>query len=225
MKKLIVAAICLLSTSILTAQTPAYKDWANFAKFTEANAAVKQPVTAVFMGNSITEGWWNNNPEFFNSNKYVNRGIGGQVTSQMLVRFRPDVINLQPKVVVILAGINDIAYNDYAVPLNNTFENIASMADLARANNIKVILCSTLPAYEFPWRPGVKPAPLVIELNKMIKDYADKTGAIYLDYYAAMADKQGGLSPENASDGIHPTTAGYKIMEPMVKAAIEKALK
>ncbi|WP_455628358.1 SGNH/GDSL hydrolase family protein [Parabacteroides chinchillae] len=224
MKKLIVSAICLLSATLISAQTPEYKDWANFGKFTKANTTVEKPV-AVFMGNSITEGWWNNNQDFFTSNNYANRGIGGQVTSQMLVRFRPDVINLHPKVVVILAGINDIAYNDYAVPLKNTFENIASMADLAQANNIKVILCSTLPAYEFPWRPGVKPAPLVKELNNMIKDYADKTGAIYLDYYTAMVDERGGLSAENASDGVHPTTKGYKIMEPMVKAAIEKALK
>ena len=224
MKKLLVTALCFMSFAFLSAQTPEYKDWANFGKFTEANKTVEKPV-AVFMGNSITEGWWHNNQAFFTSNNYVNRGIGGQVTSQMLVRFHPDVIDLHPKVVVILAGINDIAYNDYAVPLKNTFENIASMADLARANNIKVILCSTLPAYKFPWRPGVEPAPLVKELNKMIKDYADKTGDIYLDYYSAMVDERGGLSAENASDEVHPTAQGYRIMEPMVKAAIEKAVK
>lgn len=224
MKRFAFAILALICIPLLSAQTPEYKDWANFGKYAAANQAVEKPVSVVFMGNSITEGWWNTHADFFTANGYVNRGISGQVTAQMLVRFRPDVIELQPKVVVILAGTNDIAQNDYAVPLQNTLHNIASMAELAQANHIRVVLCSLLPATSFPWRPSVKPATQVAALNDMIQEYAQKHGIIYVDYYSALVDSEGGLPLTLAPDGIHPNTSGYQIMEPLVQAAIRKAL-
>ncbi|ULQ51418.1 GDSL-type esterase/lipase family protein [Flavihumibacter fluvii] len=206
-----------------------HNDWANFARFAEENKEVaKLPLSksrVVFMGNSITEGWKSTDSAFFAGRQYINRGISGQTTPQMLLRFRPDVIDLKPAVVVILAGINDIAGNTGPMTLEETFGNIVSMATLAKANKIKVIISSVLPAYDFPWRPGMEPAPKVIALNKMLKDFAAKNGCIYVDYFSAMADNRNGLPVSLAGDGIHPNLAGYKIMEPLVEKAIEKALK
>jgi len=142
----------------------------------------------------------------------------------MLLRFRQDVIALKPAVVVILSGINDIAGNTGPSTLEMTTNNIISMAELAKANHIKVILCSVLPAFDFPWRKGLEPAEKVVKLNLMIKEYADANGILYLDYYSAMADEQKGMKAEYANDGVHPNKTGYQVMEPLVEKAIEKVL-
>lgn len=204
------------------------QDWANTARFKEANEKLAPPAKGenrvVFMGNSITEGWINTCPEFFAGKPYINRGISGQTTPQMLVRFRPDVINLKPKVVVILAGTNDIAGNTGPSTLEMIMDNLISMAELAQANNIKVVLSSVLPAFDYPWKPGLEPAGKIVKLNDMIKEYADKNKIVYLDYFSAMADERKGLSKENSGDGVHPNKAGYQIMEPLAEEAIKKAL-
>ncbi|WP_405382096.1 SGNH/GDSL hydrolase family protein [Maribacter sp. LLG6340-A2] len=205
------------------------QDWAELNHFKEANKQLPMVKDSqdriVFMGNSITIGWLNSRPEFFKNKPYVNRGISGQTTPQMLVRFRQDVVNLNPKAVVLLAGTNDIAGNTGPSTIEMIMDNIKGMAEIATANDIKVILTSTLPAYDYPWKPGLKPAEKIVALNKLIKEYCDKQGHIYVDYFSAMADDKNGLPKELAEDGVHPTAEGYKIMEPLVEAAIEKALK
>ncbi|HEX3007628.1 MAG TPA: SGNH/GDSL hydrolase family protein, partial [Bacteroidales bacterium] len=178
-----------------------------------------------FMGNSITEGWSRTDPDFFKDKPYVNRGISGQTTPQMLIRFKPDVVHLQPRVVVINAGINDIAGNTGFSTLEMIEDNLSSMCEIAKANGIKVVIASVIPAYDFPWRPGMEPAEKVVELNKWIKAYADKNGHTYLDYFTPMADDRHGLKAEYTRDGVHPNLAGYKVMEPLVESAIARALK
>lgn len=205
-----------------------HTDWANLKRY-EAENKTLQPLKAgekrvVFMGNSITEGWKRTDSAFFAGRPYINRGISGQTTPQMLVRFRPDVLDLKPAVVVILAGINDIAQNTGPMTLEQTFGNIASMAQLARANNIAVVLCSVLPAYDFPWRPGLAPAEKVVKLNAMLKDYAAKNNHVYVDYFSVMADERKGLKADLGYDGVHPTLAGYRVMAPLVERGIAKAL-
>ncbi len=177
------------------------------------------------MGNSITQGWKDKNPEFFSQNNYINRGISGQTTPQMLIRFRPDVIDLKPAAVVILAGTNDIAGNTGPSTLEMIADNIKSMAELAKANNITVILSSVLPAADYPWKPGLEPADKIIELNKMLREYALAHGIIYLDYFKFMVNDKKGLPVELSLDGVHPTLEGYKVMEPLVQEAIAEALK
>lgn len=204
------------------------KDWPNIKRYDEANQQLKSKPAVkdrvVFMGNSITDGWINHDPDFFSKNPYVDRGISGQTTPQMLVRFREDVIALQPAAVVILAGINDIAQNTGYIRPEDTYGNIVSMAELAKANNIKVVICSILPAYDFPWRPGLQPAEKVVAINKMLKDYADKNHIVYVDYYSVMADERKGLPSNLSKDGVHPTLEGYKIMESLVQKGIKEAL-
>jgi acetyl esterase/lipase/lysophospholipase L1-like esterase len=204
-------------------------DWANLKRYQEENKKLVAPPPGenrvVFMGNSITEGWKRTDSSFFYRKPYVNRGISGQTTPQMLIRFRQDVIDLKPKVVVILAGINDIAQNTGPITLEAIMGNLASMATLARSNGIKVVLSSVLPAYDFPWRPGLEPAEKVVALNKMIKDHAEKNGYIYLDYFTAMVDSRKGMKKEFAYDEVHPTLAGYKVMGPLAEKAIAEALK
>lgn len=206
-----------------------HKDWANIKRYEADNSKVSEaaanPKSVVYMGDSITDFWINNDPAFFAGKPYYNRGISGQTTTQMLVRFRDDVINLKPAVVVILAGINDIAENNGPIKLEAVFGNIQSMAILAKAAGIKVVLSSVLPAFDFPWRPGMEPAPKVISLNAMIKDYADKNHIVYLDYFSAMADDRQGLPKSLSGDGVHPNLAGYKVMEPLAEKAITEALK
>ncbi len=205
------------------------QDWPNLAEFQEVNATIEAPKKGenrvVFMGNSITIGWINARPEFFEGKPWINRGISGQTTPQMLVRFRQDVINLRPKVVVVLAGTNDIAGNTGPSTIPMIMDNIKGMAEMAHANGIKVILSSTLPAYDYPWRPGLEPAPKIIELNKMMKSYCNKNGHVYLDYFSAMVDERNGLPKKYAEDEVHPTIEGYKVMEPLVEEAIAKILK
>jgi lysophospholipase L1-like esterase len=176
----------------------------------------------VFMGDSITQGW--KLDESFPGKPYINRGIGGQTSPQMLVRFRQDVIDLKPKAVVILAGTNDIAGNTGPMTLEQTEENIASMADLAKANGIRVVLCSVLPAFDYSWAPGLTPAPKIMDLNAWIRKYAAGKGFVYVDFYSAMSDERGGLPPTLSGDGVHPLPAGYAIMTPLAEAGIEKAL-
>jgi len=213
-------------TNSATAQQ--HQDWPNLKQFQEANAALEATLEnenrVVFMGNSITIGWLNSRPEFFKGKPWINRGISGQTTPQMLVRFRQDVVDLKPKVVVILAGTNDIAGNTGPSTLEMIADNIKGMAEIAHANGIKVVLSSTLPAYDYPWRPGLEPAPKIIKLNKMIKAYCEVTGHTYLDYFSAMVDERGGLPKKYASDEVHPTKEGYAVMEPLVEAAIATAL-
>jgi len=204
-------------------------DWANLARYRDANAALGAPAPGearvVFMGNSITDAWAKSFPTMFPGKAYVGRGISGQTTPQMLVRFRQDVIALRPKVVVILAGINDIAGNTGPSTQAMIADNLMSMTEIAKANGIRVVLSSVLPAYDFPWRRGIGPAPKVVALNAWMKCYAAQAGVVYLDYYAKMVDARGGLSPEMASDGVHPTEAGYRIMAPLAEAAIQEALR
>lgn len=204
------------------------QDWPNLKRFHEENIKIGMPRECddrvVFMGNSITQGWIEQVPEFFIDNPYINRGIGGQTTPQMLVRFRQDVMDLYPKVVVILAGINDIAGNTGPSTLEMTMNNIASMTDLAQSRGIQVVLCSVLPAFDFPWRPGQEPAEKVVELNKRIKEYAHLRGAVYCDYFSAMADERNGLPANLSGDGVHPNKNGYAIMAPLVEKAIAQAL-
>jgi len=213
---------------IVTAGGGTLKDWAHLKKYEKENEQLKKindPNRVVFMGNSITEGWSNFDKDFFIKNPFVNRGISGQTTPQMLVRFKPDVVNLNPKAVVILAGINDIAGNTGPISLKNTAENIISMAEIAKANNIKVYICSTLPAIDFPWSPGLEPGPKVIKLNTILKDYCIKNNITYVDYFSSMADDEGGLKvPEytTADDLVHPNLAGYKVMEKIILSELEK---
>ena len=204
-------------------------DWAFLARYRDANASLGAPkpgeARVVFMGNSITDAWAKSFPAMFPGKPYVGRGISGQTTPQMLVRFRQDVVDLQPKVVVILAGINDIAGNTGPSTQQMIAENLMSMTEIAKANGIRVVLSSVLPAYDFPWRPGIGPAPKVVALNRWIRCYAEHVGAVYLDYYGKLVDERGGLSKEMASDGVHPTEAGYRIMAPLAEAAIAEALR
>jgi len=218
------------------------KDWANIKFYEQENSELPPPASGekrvVFMGNSITQVWRGvtSNPitqlfkglgdsAFFTGRPYYGRGIGGQTTGQMLVRFREDVINLKPAVVVIMAGINDIAENNGPSKLADVFGNIVSMAQLAKASHIKVVLCSVMPAYSFPWRPAIDPKPSVKTLNEWIKDYCTKNNLVYCDYFTAMADERRGLPTSLSADGVHPNLAGYKIMEPIAEKAIAEALK
>ena len=201
-------------------------DWAHLKKYEQSNSELKkinEPDRVVFIGNSITEGWSNFDKDFFINNPFVNRGIGGQTTPQMLIRFKPDVVNLNPKAVVILAGINDIAENTGPVTIENIAENIISMAEIAKANEIKVFICSTLPAIDFPWSPGMEPGPKVVKLNSILKNYCDSNNIPYVDYFSAMSDEKGGLKvPEytTADDLVHPNLAGYKVMEKIILKAL-----
>lgn len=204
------------------------QDWPNLKRYQKENEALK-PIKPneqriVFMGNSITEGWKTINPKFFENKTYINRGIGGQTTPQMLLRFRQDVVNLSPTAVVILAGINDIAGNTGPSTIEMIMNNIITMAEIAKANNIKVVLCSVLPAYDFPWRPGLEPAEKVIKLNTLLKAYAKKHHLVYVDYFSEMVNENKGLKDELGSDGIHPNAKGYAVMEPIVEKGISAAL-
>ena len=202
------------------------RDWAQFNRYAEANAALNSNPDVVFMGNSITDFWPAKSPEFWADNAgFVGRGISGQTTCEMLVRFRQDVINLHPRVVVILAGINDIARNNGKISLVNVLGNLKSMTELARAHGIKVALCSVVPCSRFPWRPEIKPAMLVKHLNGMIEQYVAGLASdevVYVDYYTPMANAEGGLDADLADDGCHPTPKGYAIMERVVLEALTR---
>lgn len=206
-----------------------HADWAYLARYRDENARLGPPrpgeQRVVFLGNSITEGWAKYFDAMFPGKPYVGRGISGQTTPQMLVRLRQDVIGLAPAVVVILAGTNDIAGNTGPSTIEMIEDNLASMAELAQAHGIRVVLSSVLPVYDYPWRPGLEPAPKIQALNAWMKDYASKHGAVYLDYYSAMVDGRGGLKAELGTDGVHPNEAGYRVMAPLAEQAIAQALR
>ena len=209
------AAVLLLGAAApLAGQDLPDHDWAGFGRYKENNAKVQVRPKAVLMGDSITDGWYAQDPEFFHKNNLVGRGISGQVTSHMLVRFRRDVVDLHPKYVVILAGINDIARNNGYIALENTFSNIVSMCEIAKANKIKPVLCTMVPADHIGWRPALKDTPeQVARLNAMIRDYARKHHYKVVDYTALLADEHGGTRKDLSRDSVHPTIEGYKLME------------
>ena len=202
------------------------QDFPQLARYREANGKLAPPAKGesrvVFLGDSITDGW--KLADFFPGKPYVNRGISGQTTPQMVLRFHQDVINLQPKVVVVLAGTNDIAGNTGPMTPEDTENNIAAMAEMASQNHIAVVLCSILPAFDYPWKPGLTPAPKIDALNAWIKNYAIQRGYVYVDYHSAMKDARDGLPSKLSGDGVHPTPAGYDVMAPLVEAGIAKAM-
>ena len=197
-------------------------DWANFHRYAEANKTITKRPKAVLMGNSITEGWVEFDAPWLTAHNLVGRGISGQVSSQMLVRFRQDVINLKPECVVIMCGINDIGLNQGKISVPNIMSNIISMVELAKANKIKPYLCSVTPAANIGWRPEVKNTPeQVKQLNELIKEYAKKNKITYVDYYSALlADDGISLKKEYARDSVHPNLAGYKVMEGILLKAL-----
>jgi len=172
--------------------------------------------TIVLMGNSITQSWPDLRPQFFDGKAFINKGISGQTTPQMLQRFQRDVIDLQPTAVVILAGINDIAQNTGPIVVPAIAENIFKMVDLAQSHDIDVVLCSVLPADDFPWHPGMNPQIKVPKLNTLLQQYAQANNLIYIDYFTPMADTDKGLKNEYGFDGVHPNRAGYAMMEPLL---------
>lgn len=241
MFKLIVTTfILLLSVISVTAQSlinDCRNDWPNLARYHEANKKVAPPANnerrVVFMGDSITDSW--DDPRyggFFPGRPYVNRGISGQTTPQMLIRFRADVISLRPKVVVILAGTNDIAGNTGPTTLEAIEDNLKSMAELATANGIRVVLAAVLPVSDYEVRDGKpltqtirRPPARILALNTWMRAFARARGYVYLDYFSAMVDHEGFLKNELSDDGLHPNAAGYAVMAPLVEAAIAKSLK
>lgn len=206
-------------------------DYGELARYRAANVALPPPAggenRVVFFGDSITDGW--RIAESFPGKPYVNRGIGGQTTSQMLVRFRQDVINLQPKVVVVLAGTNDIAGNSGPITNEDIEANYRDLAELARTNNIRLIFSSILPVNNYTERSkdffAQRPTGRILALNTWLKDYCAEKYLIYLDYFSAVVDEKGMLRRDLAEDGLHPNKAGYALMAPLAEKAIEKALK
>lgn len=215
--------VLIFATHSLEAQ-----EWANLNHYREANQQLKSTSSSddlvVFMGNSITESWIQYDSAFFTENPFVNRGISGQTSPQMLLRFRSDVIDLEPVVVVLLAGTNDIAGNTGPMTLDMIMANITSMVELAKANDIKVVLCSVLPAASFSWRPDLHPAQKIIALNKLIEDYCRLNAVEYLDYHSVMTNPQNGLLDKFTYDGVHPNETGYKVMSSLVLNSISSVL-
>jgi lysophospholipase L1-like esterase len=246
MKRTVLTAASALMFSALTrAQTPAptpdqiavqrraqqeqlANDWANLARYRDANRdlppAVDSQPRVVFMGDSITELWDRDSGKFFASQGYIGRGISGQTTPQMLIRFQQDVVALKPKVVVINAGTNDIAGNTGPSTLEMIEDNLKSMAQIATANGIYLVLASVTPAYDYPWKRGLEPAEKVVALNSWMKGYCARTGCVYADYFTPMSDEKHGMREGLSRDGIHPTPAGYAIMAPIAQRAIAQAL-
>lgn len=206
------------------------QDFPNVNRYQTANSKLAQTPNLgnriILMGDSITEFWSNADCNFFENKPYLlNRGIGGQTTAQILGRFDFDVIALKPKVVVILAGTNDIAGNMGPISIPQIMENLAAMAIKAQNENITTILCSVLPVFDYPWKPGIIPSEKIITLNNLIKAYAQENDLVYLDYFSAMVDQRNGLNAEYSGDGVHPNKKGYRVMEPLLESAILKSLK
>ncbi|HTC93946.1 MAG TPA: SGNH/GDSL hydrolase family protein [Terriglobales bacterium] len=206
------------------------KDWPNLGRYQDANAQIQPPAAGenrvVFMGDSITDNWGRKFGKFFPGKPYINRGIGGQTTPQMLIRFRPDVIALKPKVVVVLAGTNDIAGNTGPSTLEAIENNLASMAELARVNGIRVVLASLLPVCDYiKPQTARRPPEQIVALNDWMKDYAAKNGLVYLDYYSSLLDDKKMFKQELTNDGLHPNDAGYQVMGPLAEKAIAAALR
>ena len=213
---------------IATTQTE-NSDWANLGYYEKRNRELGLPdeneKRIVFMGDSITEEWGNLYPEFFSGNYYINRGIGGQTTPQMLIRFKPDAIDLKPYAIIILAGTNDIAGNTGPSTVRMITDNIFSMAELAIAYEIKVILASILPVYQYPWVDDVlDPLSVIDSINRKIKEYVENKGLLYLDYYSSMVDDRKGLKLDFTGDGVHPNEAGYRVMSAIAGEIISQVL-
>ncbi len=204
-------------------------DWANLARYEDDNLKVGLPKKderrVVFMGDSITEEWSNLYPEYFTEKGYINRGIGGQTTPQMLIRFKPDVVDLKPEIVVILAGTNDIAGNTGPSNAKMIKDNIFSMAEIAKAYQMKVVLSSILPVYEYDWAREIKDPPSTIQaVNDALKQYASDQGLIYLDYFSSMVDERQGLNSDYTSDGVHPNESGYILMSSLAEEVLSELL-
>ena len=206
------------------------QDFSNVGRYQNANTELSKIPNLgnriVLIGDSITDFWSNADCNFFSDKPYlINRGIGGQTTTQILGRFDFDAIALKPKVIVILAGTNDIAGNTGPISLPQIMENLSVMAAKAQTANIKVILCSVLPVFDYPWKPGIIPSEKIIALNALIKAYAQQNNIVYLDYFSAMVDTRNGLNAAYSGDGVHPNKKGYRVMEPLLEMAIIKSLK
>jgi lysophospholipase L1-like esterase len=203
-------------------------DWAQLDRYRAEDADVPPPASGeqrvVFYGDSITDNW-GHGANFFPGKPYLNRGISGQTTPQMLVRFQQDVVHLNPAVVIILAGTNDIAGNTGPETPQMIEDDFVSMAAIAKQSGIKLVIASILPAIAYPWKPGVQPADEIRSLNAWLKDFCSRDGDVYLDYYSSLADAQGGMKLGLSIDGVHPTPAGYAIMAPLAENAIGEALK
>jgi lysophospholipase L1-like esterase len=200
-------------------------DWANLEKYKGANLELKKSNSGkdriVFIGDSITEGWSNFSPEFFQQNNFVNRGIGGQTTPQMLIRLKPDAVHLDPKMIVINGGTNDIAGNTGPSTPEMIIDNICSMAEIAIKNNIDVALTTILPVYKYPGNDEVADPPKIISfINSALEEYCKKNSLIYVDYYSSMVDEKKGLKSEYGNDGVHPIKEGYEVMEKAIKNVI-----
>ena len=219
--KLILASLALscLMAPQLAAQN---NDWVNFGRYAEDNKTVAAHPKAVLFGDSITDIWAAQRGDFFKENNLVGRGISGQTTSQILLRFRKDVLAHHPKYVAILCGVNDIALNDHYVSLEDTFNNIVSMCDLAKANKIKPIICTTTPASKIVWRPEVKDGKeQILKFNQMLRDYAKANKIRLVDYAAALQNDEGTTSLKYSGDEIHPNAEGYKVMEALLLKALK----
>ena len=200
------------------------RDWANLNKYKDENVQILtlpyEEKRIVFFGDSITAGWKIEDSEFFINKKFINRGINGQTTSQMLIRFQQDVLELKPEMVIILAGTNDIAENTGPITIESILKNLIEICESAQKNNIKVVLCSVLPAIDYPWRKEMQPAEKIETLNTLILQYATTNNISYVDYYSAMVDDQKGLQSIYSEDGVHPNKQGYLIMKSILKTTL-----
>ena len=226
MKKILLtlAALSFICLGCMSSAKAQEREWAGFNRYSKSNADIiaaqkagaKKPV-AVLMGDSITDAWPNDDPSFFSDNNLIGRGIGGQTSSEMLVRFRKDVIDLHPKYVLILAGTNDMAQNNGPISIEDTYGNIVSMCELAKLHKIKPVVCSVIPASNFPWRKHLGDRSNdIITLNNMLKAYAAKNNFKYIDYHSALKDEGNGLQAALGKDAVHPNLFGYQIMEKLV---------
>ena len=209
--------LLILTCILIFQQAHAQDDWANIVRYAQANSEMTVRPKAVFMGDSITQCWYDADPSFFNDNNFACRGISGQTTSHMLVRMRKDVVDLHPKYVVILAGTNDIAKNNGFIEVDDIYGNIVSMCEIAKANKVKPVICSVLPVKQYKWRPEVTDcAERIIRLNAMLEDYAKASRCIYVDYHSVMKDDENGLPQKWSYDGVHLNGDGYDVIEKII---------
>lgn len=209
--------LLILTCILIFQQAHAQDDWANIGRYAQANSEMTVRPKAVFMGDSITQCWYDADPSFFNDNNFACRGISGQTTSHMLVRMRKDVVDLHPKYVVILAGTNDIAKNNGFIEVDDIYGNIVSMCEIAKANKVKPVICSVLPVKQYKWRPEVTDcAERIIRLNAMLEDYAKASRCIYVDYHSVMKDDENGLPQKWSYDGVHLNGDGYDVIEKII---------
>ena len=231
MKKTILTLAALVFTGLLSipSANAQERDWAGFSRYAKSNSEViaaqkagaKKPL-AVFMGDSITDAWASDDPSFFAENNFIGRGISGQTSSEMLVRFRKDVLDLNPKYVLILAGTNDMARNNGYISIEDTYGNIVSMCELAKLHKVKPVICSIIPASSFAWRKQLGDrSGDIITLNDMLKAYAAKNRFLYIDYHSVLKDEANGLQTALGKDSVHPNLFGYQIMEKEVLKALK----